>query len=49
MNLLDYEMAAIVQADLKEKGVLCRLGCTVKAFENKGDKIDPSYGRGRRY
>jgi NADPH-dependent 2,4-dienoyl-CoA reductase/sulfur reductase-like enzyme len=39
MNLLDYEMAAIVQAHLEEKGVVCRLGCTVRAFEKKGDRI----------
>jgi NADPH-dependent 2,4-dienoyl-CoA reductase/sulfur reductase-like enzyme/rhodanese-related sulfurtransferase len=39
MNLLDFEMAAIVQAHLEEKSVVCRLGCTVKAFEKKGDRI----------
>jgi NADPH-dependent 2,4-dienoyl-CoA reductase/sulfur reductase-like enzyme/rhodanese-related sulfurtransferase len=39
MNLLDYEMATIVQAHLEEKGVVCKLSCTVKAFEKKGDRI----------
>jgi NADPH-dependent 2,4-dienoyl-CoA reductase/sulfur reductase-like enzyme/rhodanese-related sulfurtransferase len=39
MNLLDYEMSAIVQAHLEEKGLVCRLNSTVKAFEKKGDRI----------
>ena len=35
MNVLDYEMAAIVQAHLDEKGVVCFLGCTATRFTQK--------------
>jgi len=39
MNVLDYEMAAIVQKHLEEKGVVCMVGTTVKAFAGKGSRI----------
>ncbi|RPH83222.1 MAG: CoA-disulfide reductase, partial [Desulfobacteraceae bacterium] len=39
MAPLDYEMAALVQAHLKEKGVACRLGCAVTGFSKEGDQI----------
>jgi NADPH-dependent 2,4-dienoyl-CoA reductase/sulfur reductase-like enzyme/rhodanese-related sulfurtransferase len=32
MNVLDYDMASIVQKLLEAKGVVCKLGTTVKAF-----------------
>jgi NADPH-dependent 2,4-dienoyl-CoA reductase/sulfur reductase-like enzyme/rhodanese-related sulfurtransferase len=36
---LDYEMAALVEGHLKEKGVACKLGCTVTGFSEKGGSI----------
>ena len=39
MAPLDYEMAAIVHAHLKEKGVICELGNGVESFSKKGDRI----------
>ena len=38
MNVLDYEMAAIVQRHLEDKGVVCLLSTTAKAFTGKGSK-----------
>ena len=46
MGSLDYEMAAIVHAHLKEKGVDCRLGCGVTAFSKKRDNIIVSTDKG---
>ena len=46
MASLDYEMAAMVHAHLKEKGVVCRLGCGVTAFSNKGEGIVVSTDKG---
>ncbi|MFH1487686.1 MAG: FAD-dependent oxidoreductase [Pseudomonadota bacterium] len=46
MGSLDYEMAAFVHAHLKEKGVVCRLGCGVTAFSKKGDRIIVSTDKG---
>jgi pyruvate/2-oxoglutarate dehydrogenase complex dihydrolipoamide dehydrogenase (E3) component/rhodanese-related sulfurtransferase len=39
MNVLDYEMAAMVQKHLEEKGVVCMLGCTVTSFKKKAGRI----------
>ncbi|MBW1784143.1 MAG: FAD-dependent oxidoreductase, partial [Deltaproteobacteria bacterium] len=39
MAPLDYEMAAMVHAHLKEKGIVCRLGCGVTAFSKNGEGI----------
>jgi len=39
MAPLDYEMAAMVHAHLKEKGVICELGNGVESFSKKGDRI----------
>jgi NADPH-dependent 2,4-dienoyl-CoA reductase/sulfur reductase-like enzyme/rhodanese-related sulfurtransferase len=39
MNVLDYEMAAIVQKHLEEKGVICKLERTVTSFARSGDRI----------
>jgi len=39
MAPLDYEMAAIVHAHLKEKGIICELGNGVESFSKKGDRI----------
>jgi NADPH-dependent 2,4-dienoyl-CoA reductase/sulfur reductase-like enzyme/rhodanese-related sulfurtransferase len=39
MNVLDYDTAAIVQKHLEEKGVICILGTTVKAFKEKDGRI----------
>ena len=39
MAPLDFEMAAIIQAHLKEKGVACRLSNSVKSFENADGNI----------
>jgi NADPH-dependent 2,4-dienoyl-CoA reductase/sulfur reductase-like enzyme/rhodanese-related sulfurtransferase len=41
MNVLDYDMASMVQKQLEAKHVVCKLGTTVKAFAPAGD------GRGR--
>jgi NADPH-dependent 2,4-dienoyl-CoA reductase/sulfur reductase-like enzyme/rhodanese-related sulfurtransferase len=46
MAPLDYEMAAIVQAHLEEKGVTCELGNGVKSFTKKGDHIIVSTNKG---
>ncbi len=47
MAPLDYEMAAIAQAHLKEKGVRCELGNGVKSFAKAGDRILVSTAKGR--
>jgi NADPH-dependent 2,4-dienoyl-CoA reductase/sulfur reductase-like enzyme/rhodanese-related sulfurtransferase len=39
MAPLDYEMAALVHAHLKEKGVDCRLGCAVTGFSKERERI----------
>ena len=39
MAPVDYEMAAIIHAHLKEKGVICELGNGVESFSKKGDRI----------
>ena len=39
MTPLDFEMAAIVQAHLKDKGVSCRLSNSVKSFENSDGQV----------
>jgi len=39
MAPLDYEMAAIVHAHLKKKGIICKLGNGVESFSKKGDRI----------
>jgi NADPH-dependent 2,4-dienoyl-CoA reductase/sulfur reductase-like enzyme/rhodanese-related sulfurtransferase len=36
---LDCEMAAIIEEHLAEKGVVCKLGCTVRAFGEKDGRI----------
>ncbi len=46
MGNLDYEMAAIVEEHLAEKGVACKLGCTVTAFTQKGGRILISTDKG---
>ncbi len=47
MPPLDYEMAAIVHAHLKEKGVTCELENAFKSFSQKGDRIIVSTQKGR--
>jgi NADPH-dependent 2,4-dienoyl-CoA reductase/sulfur reductase-like enzyme/rhodanese-related sulfurtransferase len=39
MNVLDYEMASMVQEELERKGVICKLGCTATRFSKEGDRI----------
>ena len=39
MAPLDYEMAAIVHAHLKKKGIICELGNGVESFSKKEDRI----------
>jgi NADPH-dependent 2,4-dienoyl-CoA reductase/sulfur reductase-like enzyme/rhodanese-related sulfurtransferase len=39
MNVLDYEMASMVQEELEKKGVICKLGCTATRFSKEGDRI----------
>jgi len=39
MAPLDYEMAAIVHAHLKENGIICELGNGVESFSKKEDRI----------
>lgn len=39
MNVLDYEMASMVQAELEKKGVVCMLGCTATRFSKEGSRI----------
>lgn len=46
MASLDYEMAAMVHAHLKGKGVDCRLGFGVTAFSKKGENLIVSTDRG---
>ncbi len=48
MPPLDYEMAALVQAHLKEKGVVCELGKAVKSFARDGDRMVVETDRGDR-
>ncbi len=47
MAPLDYEMAAIAHAHLKEKGVHCELGNGVKSFSKQGDRVLVSTQNGR--
>jgi len=47
MAPLDYEMAAIAHAHLKEKGVQCELGNGVKSFSRRGDRVLVSTQNGR--
>ena len=47
MNLLDYEMAAMVQKHLEEKGVVCMLDCTVTSFMQKAKGIVVSIDKKR--
>ena len=44
---LDYEMAAIVHAHLKEKGIMCVLGDGVESFSKKEDRIIVSTDKGQ--
>ena len=46
MAPLDYEMAALVHAHLKEKGVRCELGNRVKSLSHEGDQIIVSTDKG---
>jgi NADPH-dependent 2,4-dienoyl-CoA reductase/sulfur reductase-like enzyme/rhodanese-related sulfurtransferase len=46
MGNLDYEMAAMVEEHLAEKGVASKLGCTVTAFTQKGGRILISTDKG---
>ena len=39
MSPLDYEMATVVHAHLKENDIDCRLECGVTAFSRDGDRI----------
>ena len=47
MTPLDYEMAGIVHAHLKRKGVICELGNGVESFSKKGDRIIVSTNKGK--
>ena len=47
MTPLDYEMAGIVHAHLKEKGVICELGNGVESFSKKEDRIIVSTNKGK--
>ncbi|OQX25800.1 MAG: CoA-disulfide reductase [Desulfobacteraceae bacterium IS3] len=47
MPPLDYEMAAIVQAHLKAKGVVCEMGDGVKSFSEKGGRLFVSTQKGK--
>lgn len=44
---LDFEMAAIVQSRLEQRGVVCDLGNGVKAFSQKGERIIVSTDKGK--
>lgn len=46
MNVLDYEMAALVQKHLEEKGVVCKLGCTVSSLSGREGKVVVSTNNG---
>ena len=46
MAPLDLEMAAMVHAHLKEKGVACELGQSVQSFSKKGNRIVVSTHKG---
>jgi NADPH-dependent 2,4-dienoyl-CoA reductase/sulfur reductase-like enzyme/rhodanese-related sulfurtransferase len=48
MPPLDYEMAAIVHACLKEKGVICELEHRVRSLSKKDDVIIVSTNRGKK-
>ena len=39
MNVIDYDMAAIVQAEIRSKGVALHLKDGVKAFERRGSEL----------
>ena len=47
MTPLDYEMAGIVHAHLKRKGVICELGNGVESFSKKGYRIIVSTNKGK--
>ena len=47
MTPLDYEMAGIVHAHLKKKGVICELGNGVESFSKKEDRIIVSTNKGK--
>jgi len=47
MAPLDYEMAAIVHAHLKKKGIICELGNGVESFSKKEDRIIVSTNKGK--
>jgi len=49
MAPLDFEMAALVQAHLKEKGVRCVLGTGVTSFSNKEGHLVVMTGDGKHY
>ncbi len=49
MAPLDFEMAALVQAHLKEKGVKCVLGTGVTSFSNKEGHLVVMTGDGKHY
>ena len=46
MGVLDFEMAAMVQKHLEEKGVVCMLGSTVTSFKEKAGRITVSTNKG---
>lgn len=46
MSVLDYEMAAMVREHLEEKGVVCKLGCTVTSFSEKAGRVVVSTDKG---
>jgi NADPH-dependent 2,4-dienoyl-CoA reductase/sulfur reductase-like enzyme/rhodanese-related sulfurtransferase len=47
MAPFDYEMAAIIEAHLKEKGVICELGNGVSSFSMVGERICVSTEKGK--
>ena len=49
MAPLDFEMAGLVQAHLKEKGVRCILGTGVASFTEKGGRVIVTTSDGKHY
>lgn len=49
MAPLDFEMAGLVQAHLKERGVKCVLGTGVTSFSKRDDRLLVTTGDGREY
>ena len=49
MAPLDFEMAGLVQAHLKEKGVRCILGTGVVSFAEKGERVIVTTSDGKHY